>query len=182
VVSNVARLRLSWTSPRLRTAFRGLHQGKCPPTALVLPIAMIGILALPAGSSRIRLHELSLRGRGSGGCGANWPRPFAVQESGCGPGRVKSGHRCYDSHRAGGLSASASDIELVWLTGQLAPDFKTIADFRKDNGKAIREVCRAFVALCRELDLLSAASVAIDGHDGSNAGQHPVSDMPGVPP
>jgi hypothetical protein len=37
----------------------------------------------------------------------------------------------------------------------LAPDFKTIADFRKDNGKAIREVCRAFVALCRELDLLS---------------------------
>jgi transposase len=55
------------------------------------------------------------------------------------------------------------NIELVWLTGQLAPDFKTIADFRKDNGKAIREVCRTFVALCRELDLLSAASVAIDG-------------------
>ena len=55
------------------------------------------------------------------------------------------------------------NIELFWLTGQLAPDFKTIADFRKDNGKAIREVCRAFVALCRELDLLSAASVAIDG-------------------
>ena len=55
------------------------------------------------------------------------------------------------------------NIELVWLTGQLAPDFKTIADFRKDNGKAIREVCRAFVALCHELDLLSAASVAIDG-------------------
>src|SRR5712672_73500 len=55
------------------------------------------------------------------------------------------------------------NIELVWLTGQLAPDFKTIADFRKDNGKAICEVCRAFVALCRKLDLLSAASVAIDG-------------------
>ena len=55
------------------------------------------------------------------------------------------------------------NIELVWLTGQLAPDFKTIADFRKDNGKAVREVCRAFVALCRKLDLLSAASVAIDG-------------------
>jgi hypothetical protein len=49
------------------------------------------------------------------------------------------------------------------LTRHLAPDFKTIADFRKDNGKAIREVCRAFVALCRELDLLSEASVAIDG-------------------
>jgi transposase len=55
------------------------------------------------------------------------------------------------------------NIELVWLTEQLAPDFKTIADFRKDNGKAIREVCRTFVALCRELDLLSEASVAIDG-------------------
>src|SRR4249920_1848127 len=55
------------------------------------------------------------------------------------------------------------NIELVWLTGQLAPDFKTIADFRKDNGKAIREVCRTFVALCRELDLLNVASVAIDG-------------------
>src|SRR5246500_5530439 len=55
------------------------------------------------------------------------------------------------------------NIELIWLTGHLAPDFKTIADSRKDNGKAIREVCRAFVALCRELDLLSEASVAIDG-------------------
>ena len=47
------------------------------------------------------------------------------------------------------------NIEMIWLTGHLAPDFKTIADFRKDNGKAIREVCRTFVALCRELDLLS---------------------------
>ena len=55
------------------------------------------------------------------------------------------------------------NIELIWLTGQLAPDFKTIADFRKDNGKAIREVCRAFVLLCRQLDLLTEASVAIDG-------------------
>ena len=55
------------------------------------------------------------------------------------------------------------NIELIWLTGHLAPDFKTIADFRKDNGKAIREVCRTFVAVCRELDLLSEASVAIDG-------------------
>src|SRR5437667_938023 len=55
------------------------------------------------------------------------------------------------------------NIELVWLTGQLAPDFKTIADFRKDNGKAIREVCREFVALCSKRELLSAASVAIDG-------------------
>ena len=55
------------------------------------------------------------------------------------------------------------NIELIWLTGKLAPDHKTIADFRKDNGKAIREVCRAFVLLCRQLGLLGEASVAIDG-------------------
>src|ERR1700743_1727916 len=55
------------------------------------------------------------------------------------------------------------NVELIWLTGQLAPDFKTVADFRKDNGRAIREVCREFVALCRKLDLFSEASVSIDG-------------------
>src|SRR3978361_1925182 len=55
------------------------------------------------------------------------------------------------------------NIELVWLTGRLMPDFKTIADFRKDNGEAIRRVCREFVVLCRRLELFSAASVAIDG-------------------
>jgi transposase len=54
-------------------------------------------------------------------------------------------------------------IEVIWLTGRLAPDFKTIADFRKDNSKVIRKVCRAFVALCRDLDLLTEASVAVDG-------------------
>jgi hypothetical protein len=51
----------------------------------------------------------------------------------------------------------------VWLTGRLMPDFKTIADFRKDNGEAIHQVCRAFVVLCRRLELFSEASVAIDG-------------------
>ena len=48
-------------------------------------------------------------------------------------------------------------------TGRLIPDFKTIADFRKDNGEAIHKVCRAFVLLCRRLNLLGDASVAIDG-------------------
>src|SRR5271155_773505 len=55
------------------------------------------------------------------------------------------------------------NVELIWLTGRLQPDFKTIADFRKDNGKAIRNVCREFVVLCRDLKLFSEAIVAIDG-------------------
>jgi transposase len=55
------------------------------------------------------------------------------------------------------------NIELMWLTGRLVPDHKTIADFRKDNGTALRKVCTQFVALCREMGLLRAASVAIDG-------------------
>ena len=55
------------------------------------------------------------------------------------------------------------NVEVMWLTGRLMPDFKTIADFRKDNGPAIRAVCREFVVLCRRLDLFSQALVAIDG-------------------
>ena len=55
------------------------------------------------------------------------------------------------------------NIELMWLTGRLAPDFKTIADFRKDNGEAIRLVCREFVMLCKKLNLFADAFVAIDG-------------------
>src|ERR671916_1178131 len=55
------------------------------------------------------------------------------------------------------------NLELMWLTGRLAPDFKTIADFRKDNGPAIRATCRRFVLLCRQLDLFSEALIAVDG-------------------
>src|SRR5258708_3986180 len=55
------------------------------------------------------------------------------------------------------------NVEVMWLTGRLVPDHKTIADFRKDNGPAIRKVCAQFVALCREIGLLTHASVAIDG-------------------
>jgi transposase len=55
------------------------------------------------------------------------------------------------------------NIELMWLTGRLAPDFKTIADFRKNNGEAIGLVCREFVMLCKKLDLFADAFVAIDG-------------------
>jgi len=57
---------------------------------------------------------------------------------------------------------SNRNLELIWLLGRLAPDFKTIADFRKNNGEAIRLVCREFVMLCRKLNLFSDAFVAID--------------------
>src|SRR5215472_272375 len=69
--------------------------------------------------------------------------------------RVQSSRRL--EHEAG------RNVEVMWLTGRLAPDHKTIADFRKDNGRAIRQVCARFVALCRTMDLLTEASVAIDG-------------------
>ena len=55
------------------------------------------------------------------------------------------------------------NFEMMWLLGRLVPDHKTVADFRKDNGRAIRKVCARFVELCREMGLLAKASVAIDG-------------------
>jgi transposase len=55
------------------------------------------------------------------------------------------------------------NVEVMWLLGRLVPDHKTVADFRKDNGDAIRKVCARFVELCREMGLLATASVAIDG-------------------
>ena len=51
------------------------------------------------------------------------------------------------------------NVEVMWLLGRLAPDHKTIADFRKDNGLALRRVCARFVELCREMGLLATASV-----------------------
>ena len=69
--------------------------------------------------------------------------------------RVQSSRRL---EREGGRN-----VEVMWLTGRLAPDHKTIADFRKDNGPAIRKVCAQFVAICRAIGLLTTASVAIDG-------------------
>src|SRR5271169_3756621 len=55
------------------------------------------------------------------------------------------------------------NVELMWLTGRLMPDFKTIANCRKDNGRAMRKVCRQFIVLCRQLNLFTEAIVAIDG-------------------
>lgn len=55
------------------------------------------------------------------------------------------------------------NVELMWLTGRLMPDFKTIANFRKDNSKVVRGVCRQFVVLCQQLGLFSENLVAVDG-------------------
>ena len=55
------------------------------------------------------------------------------------------------------------NVELMWLTGRLAPDFKTIANFRKDNGRGIRRVCQEFVSFCRDFGLTSKTTVVIDG-------------------
>ena len=55
------------------------------------------------------------------------------------------------------------NLELLWLLGRLVPDHNTIADFRRDNGPSLRQVCAQFVDLCRKMGLLATASVAIDG-------------------
>ncbi|WP_246695345.1 transposase [Methylobacterium sp. P1-11] len=73
------------------------------------------------------------------------------------------------AHAAVGLSSrrlereAGRNVELMWLTGRLAPDFKTIADFRRDNGPAIQAACPQFVVLCRQLGLLAGGIVALDG-------------------
>jgi transposase len=62
-----------------------------------------------------------------------------------------------------GLEREATrNLELIWLLRKLRPDFKTIADFRRDNGKAIKAVCREFILLCRKLELFGGELVAID--------------------
>lgn len=55
------------------------------------------------------------------------------------------------------------NVEVIWLLGKLAPDFKTIADFRKDNLKPLKAVCRQFTVLCRKLELFGGELLAIDG-------------------
>lgn len=63
-----------------------------------------------------------------------------------------------------GLEAEGQrNVELIWLTGKLAPDHKTIADFRKDNLKAFKAVHRQFIVVCRQLDLFGGQLLAIDG-------------------
>jgi|SRR4051812_34101239 hypothetical protein len=69
----------------------------------------------------------------------------------------------YDGEEIRACEEAGRNVEVMWLLGRLAPDHKTIADFRKDNGLALRRVCARFVELCRGMGLLTTASVAIDG-------------------
>ena len=55
------------------------------------------------------------------------------------------------------------NVEMMWLLNRLSPDFKTIADFRKDNGEAIKTVCRQFVMICRQMNQFADSLIAIDG-------------------
>ena len=69
--------------------------------------------------------------------------------------RIQSSRRLEkESHR---------NVELMWLLTRLMPDFKTIADFRKDNGKGIKAVCRQFVQMCRQMNMFADSLFAIDG-------------------
>src|SRR3974390_352777 len=70
-------------------------------------------------------------------------------------------NRVQSSRRLGG--EAQRNVEGGGLTGRLMPDFKTIADYRKDNGPAIRKVCASFIELCRKMRLFTETVVAIDG-------------------
>jgi transposase len=120
-----------------------------------------------AEDSEIRLIDRFVDGRDLVGLGFKRATPSATGRPGYHPSvllkiyvygymnRIQSSRRLErESHR---------NVELIWLTRRLMPDFKTIADFRKDNRKAIRRVCREFVEVCRELELFSKRLVAIDG-------------------
>ncbi len=72
------------------------------------------------------------------------------------------------------------NVEMMWLTGRLMPDFKTIADFRKDSSKGIRRACREFIELCRGLELFTQAIVAIDGSKFKAVNRRVVTAKPGT--
>jgi transposase len=120
-----------------------------------------------AEDSEIRLIDRFVDGRDLVGLGFKRATPSATGRPGYHPAvllkiyvygymnRIQSSRRLErESHR---------NVELIWLTRRLMPDHKTIADFRRDNRKAIRRVCREFVDVCRELELFSKRLVAIDG-------------------
>ena len=108
------------------------------------------------------VEELDLQGLGFDGVEPSGDRQAVV--SPCGPAQDLHLRLLEPIQSSRRLERECQrNVELMWLTGRLAPDFKTIADFRSDNGTGIRNVCRRFVVLCRELKLFSHAIVAIDG-------------------
>lgn len=115
----------------------------------------------------VRVIDLFVEELDLHGLGYKAAEPAATERPGYHPGmllklyiygylnRVQSSRRLErEAHR---------NVEVMWLTGHLAPDFKTIADFRRDNGTGIRNACKQFVVLCRQLELFSHAVVAVDG-------------------
>ena len=85
-------------------------------------------------------------------------RPISVAtSSGCAPAAAWNGRR-----RATHSLRSGQALEVIWLLRKLRPDFKTIADFRKDNAAGIKQVAREFTLLCRKLELFGGELVAID--------------------
>ena len=139
-------------------------QGECRTQSILLPEALDDYVI---ETNRVRVVDVFVDELDLGKLGFEGVEPAATGRPGYHPAvllklyiygylnRVQSSRR---------LEKEAQrNVELMWLTGRLMPDFKTLADFRKDNGKAIRSVCRQFVVLCQQLGLFSEALVAIDG-------------------
>ena len=139
-------------------------QGECRTQSILLPEALDDYVT---ETNPVRVVDVFVDELDLGKLGFEGVKPSATGRPGYHPSvllklyiygylnRVQSSRRLEkEAHR---------NVELMWLTGRLMPDFKTIADFRKDNGKAIRSACRQFVVLCQKLGLFSEALVAIDG-------------------
>jgi transposase len=118
-------------------------------------------------SNPVRVIDAFVEGLDLGGLGFSTVAPADTGRPGYHPAVMLKLYICgylYRTHSSRRLEREANrNVEVMWLLGRLAPDFKTIADFRKDNGAAIKKACAQFIELCRRLGLLEKASVAIDG-------------------
>jgi transposase len=116
------------------------------------PVRVIDVLV-----DELDLAELGFSGVDPEATGRPWYHPAVLLQ----PYIYGYRNRVQSSRR---LEREAGrNVEVMWLTGRLVPDHKTIADCRKDNGRALRQVCARFVVLCRTMGLFTEASVAIDG-------------------
>ena len=115
----------------------------------------------------VQAIDVLVDARDPGGLGSDRVQPEAAGRPGYHPGMLPklyiygSLNRVRSSRRL--ERGAGRNVEVMWPAGRLAPDHKTVAGFRKDNGQAIRKVCSRFVELCRRIGLLATASMAIDG-------------------